>query len=254
MLQLVFLLALNHWLHESDQIAMHEYHSKEVVGRTNWLDASLSKGVLSWLGYTLTGESCYSGLINTYNQRCLTEINEIGKILTDKAQQETLSEIRRLTQSVFATLNRTKTQPGNQQEKAVQVLESKSVQALTTEFMALRHGFLSRELNDSKLGTDATKENRVMLQGLVPIGFSLTAVLAFAILIVFSKGVAKRLAVLTDNTYKLAKDEPLNPVMAGSDEISRLDRTFHDMAEKLKEAAERERELSDAKQENSGHG
>ena len=40
-LQLAFLLVLSHWLNESELVAQHEFHAKEVIGHTNWLEATL---------------------------------------------------------------------------------------------------------------------------------------------------------------------------------------------------------------------
>lgn len=55
--------------------------------------------------------------------------------------------------------------------------------------------------------------------------------------------ITSRLSVVTQNSLKLAEGTPLNPPMAGSDEIVQLDHVFHRMAEKLAESARKERAI-----------
>ncbi|MGF6967054.1 signal transduction histidine kinase [Paraburkholderia sp. WC7.3g] len=52
----------------------------------------------------------------------------------------------------------------------------------------------------------------------------------------FTRGVRGRLALLSDNAGRLAGNEPLAPVGAGSDEIARLDLTLHETSRRLLEA------------------
>jgi PAS domain S-box-containing protein len=52
----------------------------------------------------------------------------------------------------------------------------------------------------------------------------------------FSAHVVRRLAVILDNSARLARKEPLNKRLPGGDEIAQLDATFHAMAKALEEA------------------
>ncbi|MBC8745704.1 MULTISPECIES: sensor histidine kinase [Paraburkholderia] len=52
----------------------------------------------------------------------------------------------------------------------------------------------------------------------------------------FTRGVRGRLALLSDNAGRLAGNEPLAPVGAGSDEIARIDLTLHETSRRLLEA------------------
>jgi len=61
--------------------------------------------------------------------------------------------------------------------------------------------------------------------------------------VVLTRSISHRLKIMNDNSYRLASDMPLNQVVSGNDEISQLDRVFHDMAAALKEAARKERAI-----------
>lgn len=60
--------------------------------------------------------------------------------------------------------------------------------------------------------------------------------LAAWLAVYFSADVLKRLLLLSDNSQRLAGGKALNPPLAGSDELAKLDRTFHESSERLKQA------------------
>ena len=62
-------------------------------------------------------------------------------------------------------------------------------------------------------------------------------ILALVIASAFSRGIVGRLNVMTENSLRLAKGEPLIPSLGGKDEIAKLDTTFHQMAEELNAAS-----------------
>jgi signal transduction histidine kinase len=51
--------------------------------------------------------------------------------------------------------------------------------------------------------------------------------------LLFLQGIIQRLAVLRDNARRFGEGKPLNPPLSGRDEITEVDRAFHDMADNL---------------------
>lgn len=78
-------------------------------------------------------------------------------------------------------------------------------------------------------------QQKVMLAGAVA-----GILLAVASAVVLSRSITGRLAKMNENTYRLASGQPLHPVLAGSDDISKLDQVFHSMAGALQGAARKE--------------
>lgn len=74
-------------------------------------------------------------------------------------------------------------------------------------------------------------------------GIAGSSLLAFALAMYFNKSTVARLRIVMDNTSRMVRHEPLLPPVAGSDEISKLDSVFHDMATALDDAARRKQEL-----------
>lgn len=67
--------------------------------------------------------------------------------------------------------------------------------------------------------------------------------IAFLFLFIFTKGITERLKRVSENSIRLAVRQELHPVMKGSDEIAKLDQQFHEVAEALEEANQKERAI-----------
>jgi signal transduction histidine kinase len=66
------------------------------------------------------------------------------------------------------------------------------------------------------------------------IGGGVTIVVSTLILaLLFLKGIVQRLAILRDNARRLSEGKALKASLAGRDEITEVDRAFHDMADQL---------------------
>lgn len=101
--------------------------------------------------------------------------------------------------------------------------------------------FLAAEQRIDSLAPSSSAEFRNNVK--VFIGFMVAAniLVAFALAFVFTRGTIKNLNTLMDNSKRLSEGSPLNPLVQGSDEIARLDKVFHNMADALAEASRRER-------------
>jgi PAS domain S-box-containing protein len=67
--------------------------------------------------------------------------------------------------------------------------------------------------------------------------------IAFLISYLFTRSITRPLRTLNENSYRLASGKELHPVMKGTDEIYQLDQVFHQMAETLAEATQKERAI-----------
>src|SRR5206468_11615303 len=107
------------------------------------------------------------------------------------------------------------------------------------ELHRLGHQFLEEEERlDAERSAHlehVTRQQNLALLGGVALALVSTGLLLYG----FSRGIGRRLAVLNDNVRRLAEGKEMAPPLSGRDEISRLDRAFHDMAEAL---AQKDRE------------
>lgn len=93
--------------------------------------------------------------------------------------------------------------------------------------------------DEAKLAEDSPRkvqQARRMAQVVLYIGVAINIVLAFAMVYFFSRQITSKLNRITDNAERVPKGLPLNPTLTGADEISKLDRAFHNMADELEQS------------------
>ena len=88
----------------------------------------------------------------------------------------------------------------------------------------------------SALRKSSLTQNWLLVGGLV-----LNVAIGGLCAVAFSRGISRRLAILTQNTERLGRGERLVDLVSGSDEISELDQRFHVMSQELAEARQKER-------------
>lgn len=106
------------------------------------------------------------------------------------------------------------------------------------------------ELNrEEKFNLERSPEREAKLRDLQKQIFfifaSTNAIVTVVIAFLLIRGISSRLQTMSDNAYRLASDMPLNPVLKGSDEIARLDQTFHKMSEAITQAEKKQRAVTD---------
>lgn len=96
-------------------------------------------------------------------------------------------------------------------------------------------------------GDSATTKQNV--RWILALGLFANVLVSLSLAIYFSRGIASRLAIINENAHLFTQGKALNPALGGADEIAEMDKTFHQMAVALEEAAKKERELEKIKQE-----
>lgn len=86
-------------------------------------------------------------------------------------------------------------------------------------------------------------KTRQLISTVLSLGIFLNVVMAFLMAAFFSKNITSRLKLMVDNTRRLTAGQTLRPPAGGFDEIASLDRIFHDMADALRDASEKERAI-----------
>ncbi|MBS1955239.1 MAG: PAS domain S-box protein [Cyanobacteria bacterium SZAS-4] len=97
---------------------------------------------------------------------------------------------------------------------------------------------------EQKILAAAAPEQQILFreqtQRILVITGILDLALGVVVALILTRGLASRLELVIGNTYRLASNLPLNPVIKGGDEIAHLDRVFHQMARDLTTARQKE--------------
>jgi len=98
---------------------------------------------------------------------------------------------------------------------------------------------------DADYNFEQQRHERRHIELLVKYAIGFNVVLAIAVAVLINRNLTSRLAIVVENTRRLAENKPLMPPVGGSDEISHLDRVFKDMALALEMAHKKERAVID---------
>jgi len=178
-------------------------------------------------------------------------------------RQERLVSLRNLTQDnprQLERLQKLETLVESSKQRTIVLLNARDTQGEATalqllkgfggagyyeNFRALIDDFVQEEdrLDAARLENlrQASTTQRLILY----IGAVVMMILTPTIIILFYDSIGRRVALLRENTLRVIKREPLNPIMAGNDEINELDRSFHALSDQITDAEAKERIYKD---------
>jgi signal transduction histidine kinase len=243
-IQVGFLAIYNEAWNKAEALADRQVRTKAVLGRCNWLAAGLAEVSLSCLAYVTTGDKdCF----NIYQrsvpdvQRQFKEFSDL--VIENPAQKPTMDRATTLGNNLFSLLD-TEAKLGPQSPKDLNDLVKRQMMPVLLELYESRRNILSGELWSFK--QDPFEESPVMRK--MRIDFLIILLVidilgAVGLFYWFSRGLTRRLSVLSDNTSRFARREELHQLMRGTDEIADLDAVFHNMVDSLRLAERRKQEF-----------
>jgi PAS domain S-box-containing protein len=89
-------------------------------------------------------------------------------------------------------------------------------------------------------GMESQSDIREKFQHVALFGSAATLIVSGGLALLLAGNISRRLKRLDDNNVRLASGMSLQPALKGSDEIARIDQTFHQMVKVLKETANKE--------------
>ncbi|MDZ4837464.1 MAG: PAS domain-containing sensor histidine kinase [Candidatus Melainabacteria bacterium] len=134
--------------------------------------------------------------------------------------------------------------PGNASQMDLMML----YQSVEEKLNEMNNQVKGLSIYENESGKDAAQHRqsaRSSLHTMIWWSVGVNVVIAFLLAYWYSRRIGSRVEVLMDNSLRLGRGAPLNPPIHGSDEIARLDRTFHTVAKVITEGSARERALFD---------
>ncbi|HLM60659.1 MAG TPA: CHASE3 domain-containing protein, partial [Pyrinomonadaceae bacterium] len=233
-----FVLLVNQQKRTGEEVQVKALHSKEVITHTYALTENLVDAQSSIRGYVITLDENY---LEPYKQAVL-QIPEVTKQLkalsSDNAQQ--LARVENLVAKAterMGVLEKVKTLVDEgQQEEAIAQIKSGTGKLLMDEFRSLKDVFLDEEERLDEARRKDVQDSWQQFDWLLVGGASADILLALTLAFLFTRGIGLRIQTLTENSQALADGKRLAPPLTGTDEIAKLDQTFHRMAQALRSA------------------
>ncbi len=248
LLSITFLVQIGLFI-EYGQLVKHlenleeqEARSRTVVGHLNWLSTLLDNAVLGRLGSA--GNPPNQAYERLYEQARLgvpKQLTDLRQIFSaNPPQMVKVEKLDALCTKLLSRLNALS--PSNSTPAILQYPELKN---LTNEIPHLRRAILEDERSIQSVDPKALPEARESIKSQIAFGVALNIVSALILILLFTKAIANRLLVISENSIRLTRRETLLKPLSGTDEISTLDKTLHSVANTLQEMSRRERAIID---------
>lgn len=239
------------WLQcETERVAKREEFGKMVVGRTNLCFQKLYEAGFAADKFLRTrgpvpGKDVYDKYLE--NVRIFdSEMADLQKQVEDPKTAQTIEKVRHEAAEGFGVLRefmQYSLEHGRDYAKMKYATQLLSIEHLKSGVVDTLHEMLDSQHQVIEESAQERLRFASHVKTVVVAGIALNAVLAIGVAMILIKSLTSRLEMLVDNTMRLARGLPLHPTLPGTDEISHLDKTFHDMADALAEAARKKKEI-----------
>ncbi|MBS2002332.1 MAG: CHASE3 domain-containing protein, partial [Cyanobacteria bacterium SZAS LIN-5] len=236
---------LTYLLRQAEIEVQRQVRSKAIISQANTLSKLFYDAGVAMGGYSITKSPLFSDRYDKIVRQIPQDLDELKNLVGDNArQQQILQNLQVITVTGLKILGEAKSAIDDNRVDVAQFRARhmyKEIRSLADRLQDELRGLTEDERKIESEGPEAQNRNRAMVKIYLVIGVLLNFLIAVALALYFSRGISRRLNVLTDNSIRLARAEPLNPPLAGTDEIAHLDGVFHSMAEALNEASRKER-------------
>jgi signal transduction histidine kinase len=243
--QLVFLAVLLKMRQDQLRAQQLAMHSKDVIAQTEGAFRVVMEARSSVRSLALTGDPSFVTAWEKARHTAQVQFRDLRDLLQENPpQMATIDGIIRQTEEALARLAaiaQLARRPETRSKAVAALGEHWALRFLDDLRLKVDEFLMEEEQLDAereKKLDDARREEAWTLIGGAVLAVLSTALLAYA----FSRSIASRLAVLMGNVRRMAAGEQLATPLGGRDELGRLDRVFHEMADTLAQK-ERENEL-----------
>ncbi len=239
--ELGFVATLYQMLNETEKEVQREARARAISKELNKLHSLMTQQAAGISGYGLIGTFSMAKRYQHASDLIPEVFRELKRLVGGNAEEEKkVDDLETFLNGALRDFRSVKQMiDSGEQASARSYLNSmrSKVPMLASKFDTL--AVEERKIED--LSPKLQAESREKTKQLLLAGVALNIIIAVSLAVYFNRGTARRLNVLMDNTYRLASGLPLNPPLAGGDEIAHLDKVFNEMAFALKDASEKER-------------
>ncbi|MBY0359055.1 MAG: PAS domain S-box protein [Candidatus Obscuribacterales bacterium] len=251
--ELIFLITLSVLLYQAEAAAAQEANSKSIIFEADLVAQKFLRAGTFLFLYKNTGNPTFEKEYYRILKQLPSECDSLKARTANQPKQHKVAEhIEILAEKTTAILH----EIGETMEEGVlpssnfmhMIDLNKELESALSEITVGLHELVSAEAKIVRSNPNNSKKFRFLVQQCIAAGVVLNIAIALGLASYFNASTIRRLRLLMENTLLLSKEQPLMPALEGADEIAQLDRSFHEMAQALHSAQEKERSMYSALQ------
>jgi len=237
--EFAFIMALNQLLEQSEEERQREYIARTIISHVNQVHRVLLDSATASAGFSITSDPEQRERRRKLLSNEMTKQNKaLQKLLADKP--EARAHFERAENLMTEASAELKVMKRLFRQEGILAVRDK-IKTVFGKLSDQLDTILEEERQAEQLSPKVQAEQREKIQAVLLAGVVLNTVIAIGLMLFLTKGITGRLAMLMENTVRLARGLPLNPPLSGDDELTHLDTTFREMAFALAIASMKER-------------
>lgn len=244
--ELLFVLLLVMSLQQADAEAQEQARYRAIIYQAGDLSKLFHDANLTLLGYSITRSPLFYDRFDELTGKIPQEIGALKSLVgeSESSKNSLLSDAQRGQEALCNAGKSLAQTSGGLSDFSSRHMFS-SIASSTNLLESKLNEFVHEQEKKQHEHELAQMDARTRLKWLISAGVLLNILTSLALAVFFIREIGRRVAILRDNSYRLAAGQKLNPPALGVDELSELDAVFHKMAGSLQEAAQRERAIFD---------
>ncbi len=245
--EIIFVSVLTSLITQVEAEMHREAHAKDVVRTVFKLQRDMLDCATAAASFSITGDP-YSDERFPLTQRWIKQdLEQLDRLIVDNPEQKAkLQYARRVAErglKLFVDMKEKKATDATLDSIIGTGATYGRVRSLVGQLGGATRDIIEEEERILAQSPVMQSQQRDMVQKALIVGVGFNVILACWLAMFFSKGITKRLEVMTENSQRVAKGEPLNQPVEGVDEIAQLDHTFHKMVDDLNQAEMKKQQL-----------
>jgi signal transduction histidine kinase len=229
--EFILLAFLYKSLNEAEKDVIKEFHGRNVALEATTVQSLSAQAATSLLLYRSTKQPSFLNAYDHHLMRIANKFRTIRQMLSLYPDDQ--PALRKLDQAE-RSLNRL-TDLATRRHNVLGIVQKRD--EMLKECNDVMDGIAALETTQFASASSSIANSRIRdnVRSAVVVGAVLNLIVGALLVLVFNRGVTKRLAIIKDNTRRLSANQSLNLRDIGQDEIAEVDASFHEMAGRLKE-------------------
>lgn len=239
---LIFLFVLTNQLYHSDIESRKETRSLAAIRVVEELNSRFNQSLASALLYFDTKDTALKQKFEAERDSLPQKFMEASSLLgVDENQTRILEKLKLRQDEIYTLIDEESKTPFSPNKTETSSKRWQQIHSLLLKNENDTKKLLDMERAESVAVSRSAQESRISPHQFLLIGAGVSFLIGSSLVLLFMKTISDRLLATMDNALRLANGEPLRPRIKGKDEIATLDRVFHEMAQALEDASQRER-------------
>ena len=240
-IELLFIGTLAVLLKQMEDEVFKESHARAILARGNTLIRDYYDAGTAMLGYGATKNPMFKDRYEQICNRVPKELRSLQLLYANTPRKNlTAEKLEEATTSGFQFLQKCKDMVEDKNRIIQLFMSMTDLQRQVVQTYKHSVSLLDQLADEQRLIEEQTPQNqeqsRVLVKICLIVGVVINVLVAILLGLSFTRGITGRLEVVIDNTLRLGHRQQLQSPLEGSDEISYLDKTFHEVAKALRES------------------